>query len=656
VQITVEAHPPTVVLTSPTQGALLLANQPIALVVSASDDDGFIVLTEFFSGTAKLGDLTNAPFAFIWTNAPPGQHALRVAVTDNSGNRVFSEEIMVTVAAGFSVDTALVAQGSVWKYFDHGLDLGTAWRDPGFDDSTWAQGPAPLGYGDGDESTVVGFGPDANNKYITTYFRTAFNLLDTDAVTLLGLDILRDDGAVVYLNGSEAFRTGMPEGPVTFGTLANIVVVGGDESTNFFPGILDPILLVEGENTLAVEIHQRGATSSDISFDLKLQAVQTFFAPTILVPPTSQSVNVGSNAIFSVSASGTSPLYYQWQHNGLPLPGQNSDVLVLEDTQLAHGGYYSVLVTNVAGAALSDEAVLAVTMVGDYSTTVLADGPIHYYRFEEANLLDPAIDLGTPGGFDGTYTGGLLLDQSTAPLPLGSAARFGGAPGTFVDLGRFHPGPAITVEAWIRLDHDARGNSYHAIVARWDGSFELDIDTSDRPNLVIRNQANTFGLVAGPEAIVRDQWHHLAGIYDSGIMILYVNGHPVASVPQPGTLRDGGPSPDRVLIGGTRDGFNSSFNWKGLIDEVAIYNRALPEHRILAHYQAGLPEARLTIDAARVLSWPAFPPHYVLQVTERLDPPVQWRDDLSPRHETNGFFKVTIETGERSLFYRLRIQ
>ena len=44
---------------------------------------------------------------------------------------------------------------------------------------------------------------------------------------------------------------------------------------------------------------------------------------------------------------------------------------------------------NRAGMALSDEAILAVTIAGDYSPTILADGPVHYYRFEETRLLDP---------------------------------------------------------------------------------------------------------------------------------------------------------------------------------------------------------------------------------------------------------------------------
>src|SRR5688572_12801431 len=68
----------------------------------------------------------------------------------------------------------LVARGATWKFKDDGSDQGTAWREVDFNDSAWTQGPAQLGYGDGDEKTVVSFGSDKNNKFVTTYFRHTF--------------------------------------------------------------------------------------------------------------------------------------------------------------------------------------------------------------------------------------------------------------------------------------------------------------------------------------------------------------------------------------------------------------------------------------------------------------------------------------------------
>jgi VCBS repeat-containing protein len=164
---------------------------------------------------------------------------------------------------------SLVAGGSLWKYSDTGVDQGTAWRAIGFDDSGWSSGPAQLGYGDGDEATVVSYGPDSNNKHVTTYFRQTFSVTDAVKYTDLTLDLLRDDGAVVYLNGQEVHRSNMPSGTIGYGTLASTAVGGADES-RFYTAALDPAALLNGTNTIAVEVHQSAVNSSDVSFDLRL--------------------------------------------------------------------------------------------------------------------------------------------------------------------------------------------------------------------------------------------------------------------------------------------------------------------------------------------------------------------------------------------------
>lgn len=165
--------------------------------------------------------------------------------------------------------TILVPTGSVWRYRDNGSDQGTAWRSSAFDDSSWASGPAQLGYGDGDEATTVGFGPDSSNKFVTTYFRRTFMVADPSAFAGLTLRVLRDDGAVAYLNGTEVFRSNMSAGAVSFSTFASVALGGADETT-FVSASVPASALVLGTNVLAVEIHQANGTSSDISFDLDL--------------------------------------------------------------------------------------------------------------------------------------------------------------------------------------------------------------------------------------------------------------------------------------------------------------------------------------------------------------------------------------------------
>lgn len=173
----------------------------------------------------------------------------------------------------------LVPAGATWKYLDNGSNQGTAWRTPAFNDSAWASGLAELGYGDGDEATVVSYGPNSNAKYATTYFRKAFSVTDPRNYAGLTLRVKRDDGVVVYINGTEVFRDNITTGPVFYYTWAP---TAADDGMTFIPAAVSPSVLVAGTNVIAVEIHQSGGTSSDLSFDLELTASA---APTVTRGP-----------------------------------------------------------------------------------------------------------------------------------------------------------------------------------------------------------------------------------------------------------------------------------------------------------------------------------------------------------------------------------
>lgn len=174
------------------------------------------------------------------------------------------------------VSSTLIAEGAVWHYLDAGqvpsTSPGSDWRvdDPGWTDS----GPAQLGYGNNGEVTTVDYidtdpGQSGTQKNITTYFRKSFSVTNAAAMQILTLLLVLDDGAVVYLNGMEIERPNMPSGTIVPETLALEIVSGSDE-TSFTEFVIDPLLLVEGENILAVEVHQATNDTSDLSFDLQL--------------------------------------------------------------------------------------------------------------------------------------------------------------------------------------------------------------------------------------------------------------------------------------------------------------------------------------------------------------------------------------------------
>lgn len=116
---------------------------------------------------------------------------------------------------------------------------------------------------------MVGYGPNANNKYPTTYFRHRFTVPANVVITNLEYRLLRDDGAVVWLNGREQFRSNMPGGTIGHTTYASATVDGAAEAT-YYSTVMPTSSVLPGTNLAAVEIHQRSGTSSDISFDLEL--------------------------------------------------------------------------------------------------------------------------------------------------------------------------------------------------------------------------------------------------------------------------------------------------------------------------------------------------------------------------------------------------
>lgn len=168
-------------------------------------------------------------------------------------------------------DTGLIIQGDQWKYFISWDKPASNWTTVSYNDNQWETGKAQLGYGDGDEETVVSYGDNPNDKIITTWFRKKFFIEDTDLYKRFTLKLLRDDGARIHLNGKEVIRDNMQRWWIDSYATSEDTIAGIEEST-WYSFVLNPAMFRNGENVLAVEIHQASGTSSDISFDLELLA------------------------------------------------------------------------------------------------------------------------------------------------------------------------------------------------------------------------------------------------------------------------------------------------------------------------------------------------------------------------------------------------
>jgi hypothetical protein len=167
---------------------------------------------------------------------------------------------------------ALIPLANVWRYDNSGADIGTAWRNPGFDDSGWSSGPALLGVENAplpSPGLNTVFSPYINTQ-VAYYFRTTFVLPGNLAASSLQMTLVLDDGALFFLNGVELPRVRMPSGDITLTTLPTATV--GNATIEVFT--LPVSALVSGTNVLAVQVHNNAnPDSSDVVFGLALDAV-----------------------------------------------------------------------------------------------------------------------------------------------------------------------------------------------------------------------------------------------------------------------------------------------------------------------------------------------------------------------------------------------
>ena len=175
----------------------------------------------------------------------------------------------VAVVPGVS----LVSRGQTgWRYLDTGEAPAKGWTCADFDDSRWREGRAPLGYGEDDVATLLGYGGDGGRKFPVAFFRLDFKVETT--AEAYAARIRADDGAVIYLNGKEIHRLRVPPGEIDYTAYSSAVLAtgtAGESDLVLFP--VDPAAVVRGENVLCVSVHQSSGQSSDLVLDMELLGV-----------------------------------------------------------------------------------------------------------------------------------------------------------------------------------------------------------------------------------------------------------------------------------------------------------------------------------------------------------------------------------------------
>jgi hypothetical protein len=301
------------------QNITVTQNQPRAITLTGSDPDGNPLTYSIVTGPSH-GVLTGTPPSVIYIPATGylGPDSFTFKVSDG---------ILESAPATISINVTspppppsqlFVATNAVWRYLDTGVDPGTAWRGLGYNDSAWLSGPAQLGFGDGDEATVINSMPNGS-PIITAYFRRTFVVSNANQIASLAVRLWRDDGAIVYVNGVEVVRNNMPAGPVNYNTLAS--ASAADDGNQQFLSTVPAGMLVSGLNVVAAEVHQNAIFSSDMTFMLELRGNPgaSTNRPPVAV---SQSVSVDEDQSVAITLQASDP---------------DNNLLTYSYTQPAHG-------------------------------------------------------------------------------------------------------------------------------------------------------------------------------------------------------------------------------------------------------------------------------------------------------------------------------
>ena len=181
--------------------------------------------------------------------------------------------LVVTSMAGAPTDKMVISSSTTWKYLDNntdpaaGLSSLDAWTKPGFNDSSWKSGKGPFGYNYNEtpNTSLKFYKSGSSGDVIPTYFfRTTFTLTNAEQYNKIIIRATIDDSFAVYINGTKIADTRTSTNSST-----NIFYSGGENyyyiSFCFREG---QGLLKNGENTVAVQLHNERSSSSDVFMSL----------------------------------------------------------------------------------------------------------------------------------------------------------------------------------------------------------------------------------------------------------------------------------------------------------------------------------------------------------------------------------------------------
>jgi len=318
--------------------------------------------------------------------------------------------------------------------------------------------------------------------------------------------------------------------------------------------------------------------------------ISTETVPTISQDPIGRAVYPGGSLALTVTATGGS-LQYQWDKDGNSIGGATDSTYVVPAVTGTDAGAYRVTARNLRGSVTSGPANVSVVAVvpGSFEATIVADAPEAWWRLDDPTNSSTLMDA--MGRHDGVFNGVVELGvPGVVPGTAGTSASFGSAGYASVPFAPALNPPALTFECWAKTKdltdnlcpastHYLGKGTYFVTAAPGSGLWAAAVGSA----------GSEYYIPSSAPAVTMqpDTWTYLVITFDpTNLLRLYINGQWDGSSFLSFDHNAAGP----LLIGG-RGGSSvvpADLLWKGQIDEVAFYGRALSQTQIQAHYAAAL--------------------------------------------------------------------
>lgn len=429
--------------------------------------------------------------------------------------------------------------------------------------------------------------------------------------------VQEDDQLSLYIDGTLDSTIAHVPGttPCNVTSLGAIYRQEGANVGAYFRGLIDEAAVWDRALT-ADEVRE----VKDSGLTLPIPA----FPPVITQQPVgADDLRVGDRVVLSTYASGPRPLSFQWRKDGVNLPGETARALALDDLSEADSGSYSVVVSNSGGTVTSEAATMVVGALptADLTRELLSHWPLDTiecdttpdvvsgYDMELVNLGATDLVSGRFGqAFQFSFARQTMLRRIHASgdeLPINQYPDF--------TISLWVNGPANQPDYRVFSEGSTASTSPLFNIGTQNGGADGTVDS------FIRTDSNGgAGHVVSAGTAFDDTWHQIVYVQRQ------VGGTPEAAFYIDG-VRDEGPALQPSLpltlntttIGGIQRA-NPSHWFNGLIDDVALWTRALTEEEILLLHTGGTPDAPVRPRPLEIRSFQADLPALALGGTTTL--------------------------------------